>query len=138
LRHCCDFSAASSDSAPGALCPPRYAPGVTLRDKVRSCEIRTSLNVELLYSECPMTDWRGKPCWLNPRVSDPDVVQGLGGVTASPTLFGPVLVWSKQNYLKLLLTVRFSKFYGCCPHNHPREKSDMKMNNIYVSLFTDV
>ena len=28
--------------------PPRYAPGVTLRDKVRSCEIRRALNVEPL------------------------------------------------------------------------------------------
>jgi len=30
---------------------------------------------------------------LHPRESDPYVVQVLGGVTASPTLLGPVLVW---------------------------------------------
>jgi len=37
--------------APGAFCPPcphRYAPSVTLRDKLRSCEIRRALNVEPL------------------------------------------------------------------------------------------
>ena len=37
--------------APGAFClpcPPRYDPGVTLRDKLRSCEIRRGLNVEPL------------------------------------------------------------------------------------------
>jgi len=41
-----------------------------------------------------------------------DVVLALGGVTASLTLLGPVLVWSQQNYLKLLLTVRYSKKFG--------------------------
>jgi len=30
------------------LCPPRYAPGGTLRDKVRSCGIHRALNVEPL------------------------------------------------------------------------------------------
>jgi len=51
LRHNCDFSAPPSDSATGALFPPSYAPGVTLRDKVRSCEIRRALNIELLLIE---------------------------------------------------------------------------------------
>ena len=37
-----------SGSAPGALCPPRYVPGVTLCDKVSNCEIRRALNVEPL------------------------------------------------------------------------------------------
>ena len=36
------------DWAPGALRPPCYAPGATLREKVRSCEIRRALNVEPL------------------------------------------------------------------------------------------
>ena len=48
---CCDFSAPSSDSACGALSPRRYAPGVTLRDKVRSYEILRTLNVEPLLIE---------------------------------------------------------------------------------------
>jgi len=48
LRHCCDFSAAPSDSASGSLCLPRCAPGVALRDKVRNCKIRRALNVEPL------------------------------------------------------------------------------------------
>jgi len=38
----------------------------------------------------------------------PDVVLGLGAITTSPILLGPVLVWSQQSYLKLLLTVRYS------------------------------
>jgi len=29
-----------------------------------------------MYPECPTEDWWGKPCWLNPRDSNPDVVQG--------------------------------------------------------------
>ena len=51
LRHFWNFSAPPSESAPGVLCPPcppRYTPGVTLRDKVRSCEICRALNVEPL------------------------------------------------------------------------------------------
>jgi len=31
-----------------ALCRPRYATGLTLRDKLCSCEIRRALNVETL------------------------------------------------------------------------------------------
>jgi len=73
-----------------------------------------------------------------PTESDPEVVQSLGGVTASPNLLGPVLVWSQQNYLKLLLTVRYSKLsYGCCSATLPRWKAGMKMkkmNDIYVQF----
>jgi len=36
-------------------------------------------------------------CLLHPRESNPGVVQSLGGVTAAPTLLGPILVWSQQN-----------------------------------------
>jgi len=35
---------------------------------------------------------------LRPRQSVSKFVQGTGGVTTSPTLLGPVLVWSEQNY----------------------------------------
>ena len=38
-----------SDSEPGTICltcSPRYIPGVTLRENVRSCEIYKTLNVE--------------------------------------------------------------------------------------------
>ena len=55
----------------------RRAHGVTLPDKVRSCEIRGALKVELFPSElrehrcigsamcpeCPTKDWRGKSSW---------------------------------------------------------------------------
>ena len=53
--------------------------------------------------ECPRINWRGKSCWLHPRGSGPKVDQEPGGVTTSPTLLGPVLVWSQQNYLWLLV-----------------------------------
>jgi len=44
---------------------------------------------------------------LHTQESGPEFVQGPDGVTTSPTLLGPVLVWSQQNYLKLLLIVRY-------------------------------
>jgi len=40
------------------------------------------------------------PAGLNPRESGPEVVQGLGGVTTSQTLLGPILVLSQPNYWK--------------------------------------
>jgi len=74
------------------------------------CEILRALIVEpLLQIDCPTRNWRGKFCWLNTRESGPEVVQGLVGVTTSPTLLGPLLLWNQQNYLKLLLTVKYSK-----------------------------
>jgi len=59
--------------------------------------------------ECPTKDWRRTSCCLNPREIGPQFVQGQGEVTASQTLLCPILVWSQQNYLILLLTVRYSK-----------------------------
>jgi len=44
---------------------------------------------------------------LHPQESGPKFVQGPGGVTASLTLLGTVLVWSQQNYLIFLLIVRY-------------------------------
>jgi len=40
---------------------------------------------------------------LNPREIGAKFVQGPGGVITSTTLFGPVLVWGQQNYLRFLL-----------------------------------
>ena len=60
-----------------------------------------------------------------PRTSGQEVVQGPGGVITSPTLIGPVLVWSRQNYLRLLLTVRY--FESSCPATLPRGKPNMKI-----------
>jgi len=39
--------------------------------------------------------------------SDPKFVQGPGEVTTSPTLLGPVLLWSQQNYQIFLLIARY-------------------------------
>jgi len=51
-------------------------------------------------------------------------------VTTSPTLLGPVLVWSQQNYLILLLIMRYfvSSYRVAAPATIPREKEGMKMN----------
>jgi len=125
----------------------RRVHGVTLRNKVHSCEIRRGLDVRPLSREpsyvgsamCPeypMKNWRGKFFWRDPRESGPDVVQGTGGVTTSPTLLGPVLVWSQQSYLKLLLTVRyFGSSWGCCPRDPPyrkRGRDDEWMHNLFA------
>jgi len=55
---CCSFS------APGASSPCRCAPGVTLRDKVRSCEIRKTLNIEPLLIARTQRELVG-PCIQN-------------------------------------------------------------------------
>jgi len=60
--------------------------------------------------ECPIKDWLGTFCWQHPRESGPEVDQGPGGVTASPTLLGSVLVWTQQTYLRLLLSVRYFEY----------------------------
>ena len=39
--------------------------------------------------EYPTKDWRGKSCWLDPRESDPEVVQRPGEVTTSLTCLVP-------------------------------------------------
>jgi len=102
--------------------------GVTLRDRVRNCEIRKALNVDpLLRIERSQLPWFGHCLQNDPqKISEAnpagythgkaEFVQGPGGVTTSPTLLGHVLVWSQQNYLRLLLTVRyFESSYDYCP-----------------------
>jgi len=91
--------------------------GVTLRDKALGCEIRKVLNVKshlrigfsyddsptwLRDQNTPRKDLHGGSCWPHPRERDSEVVQRPGGVTTSPTLLGHVMVWSQQNYLRLL------------------------------------
>jgi len=61
-----------------------------------------------MFPESPRKDLRGKSCWLHRRESSREV-QGPGGATISSTLLGPVLVWKQQNYLKLLLIVRYAR-----------------------------
>jgi len=87
--------------------------------------------------KCPREDWRGKSCWLHPRESGPEVVQGPGGVTTSPTLLGPVLVWShvlvwsQQNYLKLVKNLEvFWTLLGLLPPQlSPEERCTWKWMN---------
>ena len=70
--------------------------------------------------------------------SGPKVVQGPGGVTTSPTVLGPVLVWSQRNYLRLLLTLGYfkSSSKGCCPATLLRRKAGMKVNE-WIWIFAD-
>jgi len=96
--------------------------GVTLRDKDHRSEIRkardqaTSPNREIpamLVRPC-VQNVSGENSELTPsgyslqhlQESGSKFVQGPGGVTTSLTLLGSVLVWSQQNYLRLLLIVR--------------------------------
>jgi len=78
---------------------------VTLRDKVRSCEVRKALNVEpLLRIERSQLRWCGHVTRMSqerlakqallttPIGSGPEFVQGPGGVTTSPTFVGSVLL----------------------------------------------
>jgi len=95
---------------------------VTLRDKVRSSEIRKGLNIEpllriessqlLLFGHVSRMFHRrlvrqvplATPTGKRPRC------QGPGGVITFPILLGPVLVWSQNNYLRVVLTVRYFQF----------------------------
>ena len=74
----------------------------------------------------PRKDWRGKSCWLDPRKCNPEVVQGPGVVTTFPTLLGHVLVWSQQNYLKCLWTVRYFESLIKLPHDPPQKERGHK------------
>jgi len=112
--------------------------GVTLRDKVGSCEIRKNLNVEPFLrierpqlrwvshgpKKCPRKDRRGKSCWLHPRGSGLEVDQGPGGAITSPTLRGPVLLWRQQDCLRSLKTLRYFESSGCCSRYSPERKSE--------------
>ena len=110
----------------------RRVHGSKLGDKMLICRIRKALNLEplpwikisqpgyvlsVMCPKCPRKDWRGTFFWLRPPECVPKVNHGPAGVTASPTLLGPVLVWNQQNYLKFLKTVtHFVSSYGCpCP-----------------------
>jgi len=88
----------------------RRVHGVTLRDKVRSCEIPKALNVERLWICRSQLRWFGHVSRMSHEISARRVLlatptgkrpsgplrvdQGSRGMTASPTLLGPVLVWS--------------------------------------------
>jgi len=99
--------------------------GVTLRDKEHRSEIRKTRGVKpeipaILVRPCIQNvpgknghvsslsqerkngDLSPSGYSLHPRESGPKFIQGPGGLTTSPTL-----VWSQQNYMRLLLIVRY-------------------------------
>ena len=57
-----------------------------------------SLVRSAMCPECPRKDWRDQSCWLHPRDSGPEIVQGPGVLITLPTRLGPVLVWSHQTW----------------------------------------
>jgi len=126
--------------------------GMTLRDKVRSFEIRRVMNVEPHLLRIERSQLRcfshvsrmphnrlTRSCGLWPRESCPEVVHGPDEVTTFPTLLGPVLVWSQQNYLKFLLTVRGyeSTLWAAAPRPSLKEKKTWKWWKIYWNRFCE-
>ena len=110
--------------------------GMTLRDKVRSFEIRRVMNVEPHLLRIERSQLRcfshvsrmphnrlTRSCWVHPRKSCPEAIHGPDGMTTFPTLLRPVLVWNQQDYLKLLLTVRYQESsLSSCPRHPPLKK----------------
>jgi len=97
--------------------------GVTLRDKVGSCEICKAMKIEpLLRIERSKLRCFGNVSRMSHKrlarknpIGETRTGMGSRGrprselVTTSPTLPGPIVVWSQLNYLNLLLTVRYFK-----------------------------
>ena len=124
----------------------RTVHGVTFRDKVCSCEIRRVLNDELLLllKRCYLRwfghvtrmseEWLGgNSCWLHSpaREIDPEVVQGPDEMHTSPTLLGPILVWSQQKNLRLPNTaVFFQSSQGYWPRGPPWRQSGRENEKI--------
>ena len=81
-----------------------------------------------MYPECRRKEWQTKSFGLQstPRESGPKFAQGLVGVITSPTFLGPVLVWSQQNYLRLLLIVSYFLLGLLPPRPSPKEKRTWK------------
>jgi len=121
-----------SDSACGALSPRRYPPGVTLRDKVRSYEIRRTLNVEPLLIERTQLKLV-RPCIQNAQRKLARQAL-LAKSTGKRSRCRPRSRWSncisdlawsrfgvKPAKLSEIAIDRevFQVFYGCCPCNLP-------------------
>jgi len=114
---------------------------VTHCDKLCSCEIRTSLNIELLLLQtewpqlvsvicpgCPRKEWWGMSCWLNhgkaaQRSSKDQMEWPMSDFAWSHLGLEP------KEYLGLLLTVRYSKTSGLPPppRSSPEEKLVRKL-----------
>jgi len=79
--------------------------------------------------ECRRKDWRGKSCWLHPPKSGPEVDQGPGGVTTSPTLLNPLLAMEPTELSEIGKKYDvFQVLLGLLPTSHPRGKARVKMN----------
>ena len=116
----------------GISCPPRDA----VPDGFLYCFCLLAESYEIIkhYHSTPTEKW--------PRVRP----RTRWCVTTSSTLLGPILVWSEQNYLKLLLTVRnfvdreeepsyvSSAMHPECPRKEWRTKSFKLQSNFHWRL----
>ena len=113
LQHSCESLAAPCDSTSGALCPLVTPWCDTSQQSAQLWNLHWMSNhFSLLreYNHISSARYQGMPTrrlvrqalLAEPTAKRLDVILGQGGVTASPTLLGPVLVCSQQNYLKLI------------------------------------
>jgi len=112
----------------------RRAYKVTLCDKVRSSEIPKVLIVEPLL-EIDGPSYYGLVTWPSHQTGlarpfllaallgkQPRGQPRLDGMITSPIWLGHVVVWSQQNYQRLLKTMRyFDTSCSCCPCEHHKK-----------------
>ena len=75
--------------------------------------------------KCPIPGTAGNIQGKRAQRSSKDQVEWL---TTSPTLLNPVLVWSQQNHLRLLLIMGYFDSYCRCPRGPPRGNGGTRIN----------
>jgi len=84
-----------------------------------------------MFSERPMKDWRGKPCWLHPRESDPEVIQAGGvPVTTSPTLLGAESAEWSEIAVDGARSISSPPRAAACLRNPPLRKAGMRIDDM--------
>ena len=93
----------------------RKVHGVMLREKLSSCELFETLNVKPLRTESFQLRWFIQVTGMAQARCPAGYTHGIATKRATkdqvmrlhPTWFGSVLVWSQQNYQRLLETVTY-------------------------------
>ena len=132
------------------IVPPRYAPGVTLRNKVHSCEIRRALKVEPVLPNSEITTTLVRPCV--PNAHERLVRQVLLAKSTGKQPRGcpkprwnnciSDLAWSHlgvepAELSEIAVDCEVFKILlePICSVTLPRWKASMRMNDIYLILF---